>query len=604
MFANLFFLILILLTINIGMETSENPWKLSPFTSFFSGFILYSFLLSITYNLTSLFKKRTHIPLATIQIIINCLFLIYIISFHLILASHQIYKFIPIIGHTQTFFALISISSYFFILGVMHYSYTYSTKKTHLQLRFLLPFVLPFILFSFFFDLLSIIPFTPLENFLNGSSTNFYTNSFFYLLLLSSFFLLILFFPVMVQKIWLCKALPPSPLLDQLNNLCRRADFKHGGFKIWTVMNHAFTAAIMGTLPNFRYIMFTENLLRIVPDNDIEAILAHEIGHSQKKHLLYYPLILFGLMILLSSFSLFFFSSISDFFFLSKNFSLSPIWQSFASLSLFLLFIALLFLYFRIVFGYFSRIFERQADIHGYYLKVPVDNMISALDTLGNITGNSHKEPNWHHYSIQERIDFLNLTKKDPKARDRHNKKVKYSLRAYFLFLFLGFFFISLSNPSSSTTTSSTPFIKSINDFVIKSSNNLSFTLNQPFRKKITKNYLKKHPLKGDPQKINKAFEDGLQEFARFRLPGIAEFYASQKLLEQKELSASATLMKLAWLSYDFNYLTEEALNNFQIVSNRILQEIDKKPHYIEEKIELTKTINQIMNKTKNNYQP
>ena len=71
-------------------------------------------------------------------------------------------------------------------------------------------------------------------------------------------------------------------------------------------------------------------------------------------------------------------------------------------------------LYFRYVFGYFSRLFERQADLFVYPLDIPPQYMIEALDEVGIATGNTHHLANWHHYGIQQRIDFLKKTIENP----------------------------------------------------------------------------------------------------------------------------------------------------------------------------------------------
>ena len=42
---------------------------------------------------------------------------------------------------------------------------------------------------------------------------------------------------------------------------------------------------------------------------------------------------------------------------------------------------------------------------HVFELGVPVEHMQLALNELGHITGGTHYVPNWHHFSLQERID-------------------------------------------------------------------------------------------------------------------------------------------------------------------------------------------------------
>ena len=63
--------------------------------------------------------------------------------------------------------------------------------------------------------------------------------------------------------------------------------------------------------------------------------------------------------------------------------------------------------------------------------------MIEALDRVGVIHGNSHEIPNWHHYSLKQRIDFLQQVSENPKLAALHDKKVCYSLLLLFSLLFI-----------------------------------------------------------------------------------------------------------------------------------------------------------------------
>lgn len=45
-------------------------------------------------------------------------------------------------------------------------------------------------------------------------------------------------------------------------------------------------AAISGVLPNLRYVFLTDHLLDVLDDDEVEAVLAHEIGHGKGHHLL------------------------------------------------------------------------------------------------------------------------------------------------------------------------------------------------------------------------------------------------------------------------------------------------------------------------------
>ena len=228
------------------------------------------------------------------------------------------------------------------------------------------------------------------------------------------------FFPYVVQKIWRSKPLPESELKDELTALCEKANFKHGGLLEWKILSNMMTAGIMGVVPRFRYVLFTPLLLRNLNPTAIKAVLAHEMGHHHYRHLWIFPLLLLTLFLTAS-----------------WGVNLSQIENPYLAN---FLFIAIAALFFRFIGGYFSRLFERQADLYALKLGIPADDVIEALDDIGNYTGKSHKTPSWHHFSIQERIDFLNAVKANPKIASQHHLRTYLSLGVlaiYLIFLIL-----------------------------------------------------------------------------------------------------------------------------------------------------------------------
>lgn len=266
--------------------------------------------------------------------------------------------------------------------------------------RFILPFSLPYLIatpFAFFFD----------------------ENSALILIALLTI-ALFAFFPYVVQKIWQSKPLEEGELKEELMALCKKANFKHGGLLEWKILSNMLTAGIMGIIPRFRYVLFTPLLLRNLRPNAIKAVLAHEMGHHYYRHLWIFPVLLLALFLTAT-----WLTAISGI----ENPYLSD-----------LLFIIIAILFFRFAGGYFSRLFERQADLYAVKIGIPADDVIEALDDIGNYTGKSHKTPSWHHFSIQERIDFLNQVKSDPKIASRHHLKTYLSLgflAVYLIFLIL-----------------------------------------------------------------------------------------------------------------------------------------------------------------------
>jgi STE24 endopeptidase len=250
-----------------------------------------------------------------------------------------------------------------------------------------------------------------------------------------------IFLPKVLVLAWRCQKLEECPsvslaLIERLKALCKKAKFTYAGFYVWNVMEGSMNAAILGIVSKFRYVMFTKKLLERLHENAILAILAHEIGHKRHHHLLIYPLILMG-MVLSSIF-------ISDQFleYIHTNFTLDQILspatrEAFLPFLAFLPFIAASAVYYRFIFGYFSRLFERQADLFVFELDLDPKYLIEALNEIGHGAGGIHNHPNWHHHSIQERIDFLKRAEKDRSLIAKHHKKVKWSLTLYLALLIL-----------------------------------------------------------------------------------------------------------------------------------------------------------------------
>ncbi len=214
--------------------------------------------------------------------------------------------------------------------------------------------------------------------------------------------------PPLVVWAWKCRPLPSDATRDELEALCRKAHFRYREMLSWTILQHAATAAILGIFPRYRYVMFTNTMLRELSPKALQAVLAHEIGHSRHYHLLLYPFVLVGGLVLAGLFGLFITPMLEQWMVVSGAPSLVPL----ASLVPYAVIFAI---YFRIVFGYFSRLFERQADLSVMSLGVDPQAMIEALHTVAVLGGHIHDQPSWHHFSIRQRIEILEAAEKHPR---------------------------------------------------------------------------------------------------------------------------------------------------------------------------------------------
>ncbi|MEW5911342.1 MAG: M48 family metalloprotease, partial [Thermodesulfobacteriota bacterium] len=192
------------------------------------------------------------------------------------------------------------------------------------------------------------------------------------------------------------------------------------------------TAGVMGLVRPWRYILVTRSLLGLLNQEELEAVIGHEMGHVRRRHLLWYVFFLFLLIVL--AFAL---SGV-----LEWRLRLSGAAELFAgaqggpTTSGVLLLqgpvVLLMVLYFRFVFGAFMRNFERQADLFAFRLIGHARGLISSLEKIARRSGQSRSLPSWHHFSVAQRVEFLAQCERSPGLAARHERKVRLML-AWFI---------------------------------------------------------------------------------------------------------------------------------------------------------------------------
>lgn len=307
------------------------------------------------------------------------------------------------------------------IFGRRYSSGTFLLSNTKANL----PIVLPWITLSLAYDLLALLPFPELNPFLHSELGEYVSFLLFLLLIL-------IFFPPLVRRLWGCTPFPQGELLDHLHSFFKKQRFSAKVF-IWPLFEgRVITAGVMGIIPGLRYVMITPALLENVSRDELDAVMAHEIGHIKNRHMLLYLLIISGFSILagfiLEPFT-FFLLSRSSFYTLLSLTELTA--ENMLTVIMAITVLVLMVLYFRFLFGYFIRNFERQADLHVFKATGSNNAIISAFEKIAILSGNTRDLPSWHHFGIGQRVDFLEKCTADPHQIKRHNRKVWLSLLAY-----------------------------------------------------------------------------------------------------------------------------------------------------------------------------
>lgn len=243
--------------------------------------------------------------------------------------------------------------------------------------------------------------------------------------------------PPVIVRLWQCQPIPPSSLKAHLEDFCRSHGFRLGGLLLWPLEgdNH-FSAAILGILPRFRYILVTRGLLELLNLEELQGVVAHEMGHVKRFHALFY-LSLF----LAYAFVSYAFHDIVLLVFLKQNWALhwaishDVLLRNLFSLTYSIPVLALLIIYFRYVFGYFMRTCERQADLFALKTLGNPYPLVSALRKIAIHSGRIEDLPSWHHYSIRERMMMLLAAAENPELISGHDRKLLRSAAVFFLLL-------------------------------------------------------------------------------------------------------------------------------------------------------------------------
>jgi Zn-dependent protease with chaperone function len=302
----------------------------------------------------------------------------------------------------------------------------YSTKAfIFSNIKANLPIVIPWVVLSLCYDLVGLLHWPWLQDLANSEWGDFL---FFGIFLLFVF----IFFPPLVRRLWGCREIDEGPLKDHLTAFCEKQNFT-AAIYLWPLFEgRVITAGVMGIIPGLRYILITPALIETMTLEELDSVMAHEIGHVKRFHLLFYVFLIGGFTIssgfIAEPFYQVFFSK--DYFYSFVNFTgLAP--DAVKNVVITVPLLLFLLIYFRFIFGYFMRNFERQADLHVFPVLGNSRAIISAFEKIAILSGNTRDKPSWHHFGIGQRVDYLVKCEQNPAWIKHQHKKVWLSLGLY-----------------------------------------------------------------------------------------------------------------------------------------------------------------------------
>ena len=448
MFSNIIYLIIVVVLFQLNYPV-EGLFK-SPTTSVFVLFLLWlNFTIYCGYRFYRLLSPYRSNDAATVQAGLSSAYqtvvmklsilsiLIFALTLYLLGLKYWLLK-IPGFSTVSILSSSAAISLFFALLAtIWYYGYpayrrffNYPHKRWSYigsQIKLNLPILFPWAILTMCYDLITLLTWPSLRNVFETETGQF---MFFGLFLI----LLVVFLPPLIKHWWGCSTLPDTDKKRSIVHFLRDTGFKYKEILRWPLLEgRTMTAGVMGLVPRFRYILVTDSLVDILSKGELNAVMAHEMGHIRYRHILFYILFLLGYMVI--SFGLFdilvYVMALQPRLLglLSSQQELQAgIFYSVLSVPVILSIV----LYFRYIMGFFMRNFERQADLYSARLVGGPEPTIMSLEKIARFSGQSRHRPSWHHFSIAETVAFLWRYGQDPRLIKRHSRRL-----ALFLVIFL-----------------------------------------------------------------------------------------------------------------------------------------------------------------------
>jgi STE24 endopeptidase len=172
--------------------------------------------------------------------------------------------------------------------------------------------------------------------------------------------------------------LPEGSLRQRLLALAERARFRAGGIQVMDGSKRSrHSNAFFTGFGRFRKIVLFDTLIQQLTEPELEAVLAHEIGHYKKKHLP--KMLVFSAAVSLAGLYLLSLLAKQDWFFAAFGFSAGNIALA---LLLFGLLSALATFWFSPIGHWWSRRYEYEADAYARNIMSEASSLIGALRKL------------------------------------------------------------------------------------------------------------------------------------------------------------------------------------------------------------------------------
>lgn len=229
--------------------------------------------------------------------------------------------------------------------------------------------------------------------------------------------------PLLVPFLLGLRRLEPGPIRGDLEEMAASAGVGVREIWVWPTDGLIANAAVMGLLPGLRCVMFSDGLLEGMSRSQIRAVMAHELGHVVRRHMLWMMVVLLACGVLaLAAVEPLALEALARLPAGADDSAQQTMAHAVSiATDVSILVIAI------ILFGYASRRFERQADTFAVQLMsrsagrdeataAAVDDMCEALRMVAYLNHVPVARGSWRHGSIAWRMRYLRLLDGAPLA--------------------------------------------------------------------------------------------------------------------------------------------------------------------------------------------
>lgn len=93
--------------------------------------------------------------------------------------------------------------------------------------------------------------------------------------------------PVVMCRVWDTVPLGAGELRERLLSMCRQQRVRVRSVLVWRTGGTMVNGAVMGFFGSLRYVLLTDALLERLQPRQVEAVMAHELGHVRRGHMLW-----------------------------------------------------------------------------------------------------------------------------------------------------------------------------------------------------------------------------------------------------------------------------------------------------------------------------